>query len=71
MVFVVKKTTTCQRSNKADSKIERIVGRDLRHAVEMIPIGPAARRDLERKYWTEDYDFVGRKVRYEIYGEGL
>ena len=68
-VYILRQVVTYPLSPKLLERVDRVVGRDLKHAVEMVRAGEAARRDLERKGWTEWTDSLGRKVRIEVEGE--
>lgn len=67
--YVVKQQVSYARSDKVTVKIDRIVGRDLRHAAELLPIGDAMRRDIERTGRTSNVDQFGRKLVIEVIAE--
>lgn len=69
MVFDVKIITTYERSEQRFADRQKIVGRDLGHALEQLPIPESARRELGHKGETKLIDSVGRKKTYKIIGQ--
>lgn len=69
MVWEVKIVTTYEKSDQRFSDRQKIVGRDLGHALEQLPIPESARRELGNKGETKLIDSVGRKKTYKIMGQ--
>ena len=69
MIFVVKQWVTHPLHPKGFMKISRIVGTDLRHAAEMLPIPESNRRDIERTGKTVKTDEHGRRTEIEVIAE--
>lgn len=68
-VFVVRQLVTHDKLPIAREKISQIIGRDLRHAVQMVKCPEPMRRDLEKKYWSRTTDPMGRTLYIEIIGD--
>lgn len=69
MVWEVKIVTTYEKSDQRFSDRQKIVGRDLGHALEQLPIPESSRRELGYKGETKLIDSVGRKKTYKIMGQ--
>lgn len=68
-VYVVKQVVSHPNVDKVFMKISKILGRDIRHAIELLPISPSMRLDLERTYKTKTSDSRGRRLEIEIVEE--
>jgi hypothetical protein len=69
MIYVVKQWVTHPLHPKGFMKISKIVGRDLRHAAEMLKIPESNRRDIERTGKTVKVDPEGRRTEIEVIAE--
>lgn len=69
MIYVVKQAVSHPLHSKVFLKITRIVGRDLRHAAEMLHLPESNRRDIERSGRTKRVDQHGRTTEIEIIAE--
>jgi hypothetical protein len=65
-VFDVKIVTMYPRTSHKNVESKKIVGTDLKNAVEMLPIAESMRRELMNKYETKTTDDLGRHKIYTI-----
>lgn len=65
-VYRVFQKVTHPKLTKAYIKEHKVIGRDLRHAVEMLRIPAPMKKDLEKKYWTRTVDPHGRELYLEV-----
>lgn len=64
MTFVVDEKTEWPRSDEVRHKPRHITGRDLRHALELLPIPESKRRELEQKGSTTVVSALGVRRTY-------
>lgn len=65
-IFVVKQVVKHPNVDRVIIKTSKIIGRDLRHAIEILPISPSMRRELEIANRTTAIDSRGRRLEIEI-----
>lgn len=68
-IYAVKQVVSHPNVDRVFIKISKIIGHDIRHAIQMLPIGDAMRRDLERSFRTTARDASGRRIEIEIIEE--
>jgi len=68
-IYVIKQVVKHPNVDRVIIKTSKIIGHDLRHAIQMLPISEGMRRDLEKTNRTKASDMRGRRLEIEIIEE--